>query len=227
VRRFDTFEYLWYLYTAGSGIPKGSIVAQRLLRAERKERTRGELVEAARAVFLRRGFHAASLDEIAEEAGYTKGAVYSNFDGKDALFLAVFDDHFRRRSEAYMEIVFDHEDIEDSYRAVARFWRDANAREPEWARVIAEFLVHASREEPLRSAARAVRERGLDEIAAVVGALAARHGVEFALPIRELVRGGGALNRGLAIEQLLDPTLPGEMFEEMHVAYMRGLTKRP
>ncbi len=43
---------------------------------------------AARTVFLRRGFHGASLDEIAEEAGYTKGAVYSNFAGKDDLYLA-------------------------------------------------------------------------------------------------------------------------------------------
>ncbi len=202
-------------------------MAQRLLRAERKERTRAELVEAARAVFLRRGFHAASLEEIAEQAGYTKGAVYSNFVGKDALFLAVLDDHFQRRAAAYEEIVLDHEEIEDAYRGVARFWRDANEREPEWARLVAEFLVHASRQEPLRRAASEVRERGLDTIAVVVEAVAERHGAEFTLPIRDVVRGSGALNRGLAIEQLLDPDLPGEVFEEMHVAYMRGLTRRP
>jgi AcrR family transcriptional regulator len=202
-------------------------VAQRLLRAERRERTKSALVEAARTVFLRRGFHSASLDEIAEEAGFTKGAVYSNFDGKDALFLAVFEEHFRRRAEAYAEFIFHQEDIEDSYRAVARFWRDANEREPEMARLIAEFLVHASRQEPLRSAAREVRELGIDAITVLVDTLAARHGVEFTLPTRDLVRGSGALNRGLAIEQLIDPDLPGGVFEEMHVAYMRGLTKRP
>lgn len=44
-------------------------------------------------MFLRLGFPGASLDEIAEEAGYTKGAVYSNFDGKDDLFLAAFEEH--------------------------------------------------------------------------------------------------------------------------------------
>jgi AcrR family transcriptional regulator len=201
-------------------------VAQRLLRAERKERTKGDLVEAAHAVFLRRGYHGASLDEIAEEAGYTKGAIYSNFEGKDGLFLAVLDDQFRRRAEQYADIVFEHADIEDSYRAVARFWRDANQREPEWARVAAEFYVHASRTESLRLATHEVRKRVIDAIASIVDALAERHGVEFSLPTRELVRGGGALNRGLAIEQLLDPELPAEIFEEMHVAYMRGLTRR-
>lgn len=202
-------------------------MAQRLLRAERKERTRGELVDAARTVFLRRGFHGASLDEIAEEAGYTKGAVYSNFDGKDDLFLAAFEAHFRQRAEAYAQIIFDHEDIEDSYRIVARFWRDANEREPEWARLLTEFLVHASREESLRAAVREVRERGLDRIAELIDALAEQHGIEFMLPSRDIARGSGALNRGLAIEQLINPDLAGEMFEEMHVAYMRGLTKRP
>src|SRR5690242_13569645 len=101
-------------------------MAQRLLRAERKARTKSELVEAARTVFLRHGFHGASLDEIAEEAGYSKGAVYSNFAGKDDLFLAAFDDHFRRRAEMYAEVIFDQEDIEDSYRIVARIWREAN-----------------------------------------------------------------------------------------------------
>src|SRR2546421_8260905 len=116
-------------------------MAQRMLRRERKERTKGDLVEAARVVFLRHGFHGASLDEIAEEAGYTKGAVYSNFDGKDALFLAVLEERFRLRAAEYVGFVFDHADVKDSYRAAARFWREANEREPEWGRLIAEFYV--------------------------------------------------------------------------------------
>lgn len=202
-------------------------MAQRLLRAERKGRTRSELVDAARTVFLRRGFHGASLDEIAEEAGYTKGAVYSNFGGKDDLFLAAFEEHFRRRADAYAQIIFDQEDIEDVYRIIARFWREANEREPEWARLLTEFLVHASRDESLRAAVREVRERALERIADMIDGLADLHGIEFSLPSLEIARGSGALNRGLAIEQLINPDLAGEMFEEMHVAYMRGLTKRP
>lgn len=177
-------------------------------------------------MFLRRGFHAASLDEIAEVAGYTKGAVYSNFAGKDALFLAVLDEQYRRRVEAYGQFVFDHVDIEDSYRAVAAFWRDANEREPAWHPLVAEFLAHASRHELLRGAVSAVRELALDGIAAVIDTLAERHGIAFTLPTREIARGGGALNRGLALEQALDPNLPKEVFEELHVAYMRGLTKQ-
>lgn len=62
-----------------------------LTRAERQQQTRAALIEAARVVFARDGFHGASLDTIAREAGLSKGAVYSNFDSKADLFLAVMD----------------------------------------------------------------------------------------------------------------------------------------
>src|SRR5262245_46444228 len=95
-------------------------MAQRLTQAERRQRTRAGLVETARATFLERGFHGASLDEIAERAGYSKGAVYSNFASKDELFLAVLDAHFEQRARALADVLLDAETLEDSYRAVAR-----------------------------------------------------------------------------------------------------------
>ena len=202
-----------------------SVTAKRESRQERRERTRAELLAAARRAFLREGFHAASLDAIAEEAGYTKGAFYSNFASKDDVLVAVLEEHFRDRAEAYESLVSSAETIEDAYGAVARFWHDANEREPEWSRLVIEFMAHASRNEQLRQAVREVRERGLDRIARIVERLAERHGVEYTIPISELVRGSGALNRGLAVEQLLDPGLSVEAFEEMHVAFIRGLTK--
>ena len=63
------------------------------IRDEQRALTRARLLDAARRVFARRGFHAASLEEIAQEAGATTGAIYSNFAGKEDLFLALFEDH--------------------------------------------------------------------------------------------------------------------------------------
>jgi AcrR family transcriptional regulator len=63
-----------------------------LTRAEQQSRTRAALVASARRVFGRDGFSGANLSAIAREAGLTKGAVYSNFDSKADLFLAVLDD---------------------------------------------------------------------------------------------------------------------------------------
>src|SRR5262249_35827039 len=146
-------------------------------------------------VFLRRGFHAASLDEIADEAGFTKGAVYSNFAGKDDLFLAMLEEHFRQRAKAYEGLILGGERIEDTYRAVARFWAESNEREPRLAPLLSEFMTHAVRREPLRLAAAAVRERFLETLAGFIDALAARHGVGSSCPRR---RSPGARARSAA-----------------------------
>src|SRR5215813_1745239 len=63
----------------------------RVTQAERRERTREELVAAADRLFTGNGFHATSLDQIAAAAGYTKGAIYFNFESKEDLFFAVYE----------------------------------------------------------------------------------------------------------------------------------------
>ena len=64
---------------------------KRKTQAERREETREQILAAAAAVFAKRGFHATSLEAIAEEAGFSRGAVYYNFADKEELFLELLD----------------------------------------------------------------------------------------------------------------------------------------
>src|SRR5580698_9295265 len=66
----------------------------------RRRQTRDHLLDAAAQVLAERGFHGASLDEVAAAAGFTKGAVYSNFKNKEDLFLALLERYWIRESEA-------------------------------------------------------------------------------------------------------------------------------
>src|SRR5271154_2521361 len=66
----------------------------------RRQQTRDYLLAAAAQVFADRGFHGASLDEVAAVAGFTKGAVYSNFKNKEDLFLALFKANYDREMDA-------------------------------------------------------------------------------------------------------------------------------
>jgi len=194
-------------------------------RSESKVRTRADLIAAARDVFLARGFHAATLDEIAEQAGYTKGAVYSNFAGKDDLFIAMLAEHYVRRAAAYAELVLEPDDDEEAYRAVARFMLEAYELEPTWWPLVSDFSSHASRQPELRERLRELREEYLDAVAVTIEALAERHHVTFLLPAREVARGSGALMRGMTVEWAIDAApADASMFEEMFAAYMRGLT---
>ena len=197
----------------------------RLSRVERKTRTRAELIRAARAVFLRRGFHGASLDEIAEEAGYTKGAVYSNFAGKDDLYLALLEAHYEERADAYIAMMLDEPSFDDAIRAVGRFMAEADAREPDWLPTLAEFVAHAARDESVRRSYVAVRERFLTAIADVIEALCLRHGLTLRVPPLEAARASSVLARGFSAERRLDPhAVSSDTFVELHAAFMRGLT---
>lgn len=197
----------------------------RLTRAERKERTRSELVAAARAVFLERGFHGASLEEISERAGYTTGAVYSQWKGKDELFLAVLDEHIDERVRAHVDVALDADEFEDALRAVARSQTMRAEREPRWTPLYMEFWTHAARRDGLRAALRLRRERQLDAFTGLIEAVAARWGIGFRLPAREVVRGTGALGRGLGLELMLEPDADlGELFEELFVGATLAVT---
>jgi AcrR family transcriptional regulator len=116
-----------------------------MTRAERSEQIRAELIEAARTIFLRHGFHGASLDEISAAAGYTTGAVYSRFGGKDELFLAVVDDHLERRTRLYSEAALAAPDFESANREVIRAAVVAGREEPGWTPLLMEFWTHAAR----------------------------------------------------------------------------------
>ena len=197
-----------------------------LTQAQRKQRTSAGLVETARGLFLERGFHATSLDEIAEAAGYSKGAVYSNFGGKAELFLAVLDAHLELRAQAYTEVALDGHDLDETYRAVARFRLEADEREPAWEPLLLEFWTYAARRDDLRAAVSERRERFLDVIAELIETLANRHGVAYTIPLREVARGSAALLRGMAVERMLDSAAtPIDVLAEMHAAYMKGLMK--
>jgi AcrR family transcriptional regulator len=197
----------------------------RISRSERKARTREELLVAARRVFLRRGFHGATLEEIADEAGYTKGAVYSNFAGKDDLYLALLDAHYDGRVAAYAEMMLDETTFEDAVSAVGRFMAESDARDPDWLPTLAEFVAHAARDESLRGAYVRTRERFLVAIADVIRALCDRHDLTLLVPPLEAARASSMLARGYSAERRLDPdAVSSQIFVELHAAFMRGLT---
>ena len=197
----------------------------RLTRPQQQEQTRERVIQAADDLFTERGFHASSVADIADAAGYTKGAVYSNFAGKDDLYLALLDAHYEGRVTAYASMLLDHTTFEEATRAVGRFMVDADARDPDWLPTLAEFVAHAARDETLRLAYVRIRERFLVAIADVIETLCEKHGLALLVPPLEAARASSLLARGYSAERRLDPdAVSPEMFVELHAGFMRGLT---
>jgi AcrR family transcriptional regulator len=199
------------------------MMGPRLTRAERKQQTRADLLAAAQRVFLRDGFHGASLTQIAEEAGYTFGAVYSNFQNKDDLFLAVLDAESGRRLPVLVDLLLDAPSLEAGLRAIASEYAEYAQHHPGWTAVYVEFWIHAARRPELRRQVAERHERLLEAATEMVEEFARRWGAEFTLPSREVVRGTYALSRGMGLERLVDPdATPLARFEEIFMAYATG-----
>jgi AcrR family transcriptional regulator len=203
------------------------MMVARLTRAERTERVRADLLAAARRTFLSRGFHQASLEEIALAAGWSKGAVFSNFAGKDELFLAVLEEQNRRRRAEQIAEMQGAPTLAEALLAAGREMAGTTARDPQWTPLLVEFWTHASRDAALRARVSAAHEDLLDGYAAVVAELAARDGLEFVAPVKAVCRGAAALARGLALERLLDPAaVPEPDFGELFCTHILSRTRR-
>lgn len=187
---------------SGSADDGGGPPGRPLSRAEQQDRTRVALVQAAEVVFARDGFHGASLDSIAREAGYSKGAIYSNFDSKADLFLAVMDrlvegvdDHWAPMSQTLTpgdltqlgEVRFDQP---PTPLQVSRGFSLATL----------EFAAAAGRDEGLRAA---LRDRLAVLVEATAGIVAARRSADETLGDDELALLITAFDQGMGLFALL------------------------
>jgi AcrR family transcriptional regulator len=181
-------------------------MAVRLSRAERRERTRQELISSAEACFVSRGFHASSVDEVAERAGYTKGAVYSNFASKEDLFFAVYE---RRVEQVLTEVVpgLRQAGAEQAFDRLATATIERRDRDDGWLAVFFEFWAHALRRPELRDRFAAIHARFLEPLADAVRALAEDRGLALPGDVEacQVVLAWNAMEVGLGLERLTQP----------------------
>src|SRR5690625_751592 len=183
-------------------------------RAERQAETRDKLLDAALQVFTEFGFHGASLEAIAGQAGYTKGAVYANFAGKEELFLAVIDRRIDRNLQAQADFAAAAARGDDVSADMASFFEQQFDRD--WAILAFEALLYAAREGPELMEAIAERYRQIDAL-----------GLQFlqknapgpADRLKYLAIGQSALGEGLMLRHLVEPArIVHEVIDKIHDA---------
>lgn len=188
--------------------------ASRSRRETRKAETRDELVDAAARVFMERGYHGASLQHVAADAGFTTGAIYGQFDNKDDLFLAVYERYALARVDELRALLSDDgADFATRVRGAADQWTARHAESPAFTILALEFAVHALRHPKLRdalaarhSAVRLVIARALEEYAASTATTLPMPALELATVLREL-------GIGLTFAQLIDPgAVPPQLY---------------
>lgn len=196
--------------------------------SERTARTRARLLRAARKVFGRRGYHAASLAEIAGEAGVSKGAVYHNFKSKEDLFLALLDERLEERIRD-LEAVFagserSEEATEAQVQEAALHAIDTLKQSHEWRVLFLEFVVHAAREREFAAAFADRVKRMRSALASVITERTQALGVELEVSAEQLAIAINGLGNGLAIESLVTPEeVPDELMGRFLAFTFRGM----
>ena len=197
----------------------------------RREMTREHLLRAAAQVFAERGFHGASLDEVAATAGFSKGAVYSNFRNKEDLFLALLGWMYAQELEALRETITSSEapsglrlsDFADLVR------RQGTATNADWSVLYEEFHLYALRNPAARQRLAELDRRDIDEVARVIEEEREREGLSPLQSPTEAARIVVALMRGVGMMRSLEPALAADegFLEAVMTFVARGLLAPP
>jgi AcrR family transcriptional regulator len=189
-------------------VAKTEEAPRRLSRKEKQAETRESLLEAAERVFLRRGLQGSSVEEIAAEAGFTRGAFYSNFKSKDELFVELL---HRRVYDRYAELAEQSQERPGSPRERLRWGiervRDVQKRESgNWLfRLWLECLTQAARDEEFRKLAATFWSGNRALLAEQAKATFKELGRKPPLPPKQIASAMIALDVGLAVQHLVDP----------------------
>jgi AcrR family transcriptional regulator len=171
-----------------------------------KQRTREEILRAAHDVFARKGFHGASVDDVAAAAGFTKGAVYSNFTSKDELFLALLDERWADETELWRRTFQEAPSPMAAWAAMTRYrTEDPDADQEGWDLLSGEFYLYAMRVPAAGERIRARLRQVRDDIADLLTEHYRAAGAQPPMPVRDLVVGLLAIQSGLGFHLMLDP----------------------
>jgi AcrR family transcriptional regulator len=186
------------------------------------------LLSAAADVFSARGFHDASVDAVAERAGYSKGTVYWHFAGKDDLFLALVEERVDRPMREMIELLRSAPADRNMAPEASRRFAELLAGQQEWLLLDNEYWLQAMRDPELR---RRYAERRRELRAALGNALASRAETlgagRLEIEPERVATAIMALGVGLAQQALVDPhAVPDDLFGEIILLIYKGLTAR-
>lgn len=173
---------------------------------ERTEATRARLIQSAEKIFARDGFEVAKLEEIAADAGYTRGAFYANFDSKEDLFLALLEREISSRISNLEKEMGKVREPEAKLKAMREFFLN-KALDRRWSLLALEFKLFAVRHPEVKRRLAAMHRRFVEPRVGMLEEVMKGLGRE--LPVSAFATGVSlaTLGNALMLENMLDPAL--------------------
>jgi len=198
----------------------------RMTREQSRANTRERLLRAARSVFARSGFHGASVEEIASEAGFSTGALYSNFSGKEDLFLALMEREIDEHAGEIADAVRARASIAERATGGARQWMTMIEREPEVLLLFMEFWAYGVRDARMRPKVAAQFARMRELLTMLIADGVREFDLELDIPAEQLAVAIDALADGIARQKLADPdAVPDELMGRVLSLLLAGAAR--
>ena len=192
-------------------------------RRQKQEETRSSLLRSAAKLFCRHGLEGASVDDVAQDAGFTKGAFYSNFKNKEELFLVMMDEKFSAELERIDHLLSGTGEAREEANAAAEDFVRYVHSDPEWPRLYFEFVAYAARNEDFRQEL-ATRHRALRaRLTAVYERWSADFPAKPPVPIEDVAAMTDFMADGFLLDKLVDPELDDSLYATMLAIFFRGL----
>ncbi len=197
-------------------------MSRTLTRKEKQAKTRSSLLSSAAKLICRKGITEASVDDIATDAGFTKGAFYANFKSKEEMFLVMLDKAYAEELERLEAHLPGDEPVEEVRQSAQDFMQFIRS-DPEWPRLYFEFVAYAARNpefrEELATRNRAMRER----IAEVIRKWAADFPTEAPFPFEDIAMMLFCLADGFLVQQLVEPDVDDGIYATMNTTLFKGI----
>jgi AcrR family transcriptional regulator len=193
-----------------------------LTRRQKQQQTRKSLLQAAAQLFCKRGLEGASVDEVAQAAGFTKGAFYANFKSKEELFLVMLDERFSQELERLDHALAGTDEPREEARAAAADFIHS-AGDDEWPSLYFQFVAHAARNEEFRQELATRHQAMRERLGEIFGRWKEGLGVPPALPVEQITAMMFFMADGFLVDRIVEPSLSEELYTTMVGVFLRGL----
>jgi AcrR family transcriptional regulator len=175
------------------------MVRRRLTQEERKRETRQLLLESAVETFAQLGFHGASVDKIAENAGFSKGAFYAHFHSKEELFLAILEQQMQLHVNNVRQVIDQQQSLSHFIETMNEYFVSVRQENRTWSMLTMEFLLYAMREESVRHKWSNMITQSVEQISKAIEKLMSKEKHSSTLSATEMAWTILSLENGLAI----------------------------
>jgi len=191
---------------------------------ERTEITRARLIQSAEKIFARDGFEAAKLEEIAKDAGYTRGAFYANFESKEDLFFALLEKEIASRISALEREMAKVQDPRAKLETMREFFLNKTI-DRRWSLLSLEFKLFAVRHPDVKKRLALMHRRFVQPRVGFLEEVMRDLGFELQVPACAIGVSLATLGNALSLEHMLDPAfMPERDVRQIMTIFFEGLT---